>query len=230
MNLFFVYDEYTDIVDGEGAGKIRDIVMDAFRHPEKPRPEGELLLGGMAREFVSFLHFLRMSSYPPSHSSFWIRASSYASPDDHCLSHFVDGFDAYTAAVIREADDRTERKYRTFLDYLSIRRNTIACLPCFALCEFELNLPEEAVYHPQIVALREQAIDLIAIDNVRLRFLSLEPRLTLPPISIGHRILCHGESSGFRATQLCRTRDARTRARHPRRDRLARALCYWCSR
>ena len=63
MNLFWVYDEYTDITDGEGAGKICDIVMDAFRHPEKPRPEGEFLLGEMAREFVSFLHFLRMSSY-----------------------------------------------------------------------------------------------------------------------------------------------------------------------
>ena len=64
MNLFWVYDEYTDIADGEGAGKIRDIVMDAFRHPEKPRPEGEFLLGEMAREFVDLLHFLRMSSYP----------------------------------------------------------------------------------------------------------------------------------------------------------------------
>jgi len=57
MNLFYVYDEYTDIADGEGADKIRNIVMDAFRHPEKPRPEGELLLGEMAREFVPFLFF-----------------------------------------------------------------------------------------------------------------------------------------------------------------------------
>jgi len=57
MNLVYVYDEYTDIADGEGADKIRNIVMDAFRHPEKPRPEGELLLGEMAREFVPFLFF-----------------------------------------------------------------------------------------------------------------------------------------------------------------------------
>jgi len=57
MNLFYVYDEYTDIADGEGADEIRNIVMDAFHHPEKPRPEGELLLGEMAREFVPFLFF-----------------------------------------------------------------------------------------------------------------------------------------------------------------------------
>jgi hypothetical protein len=55
MNLFYVYDEYTDIADGEGADRVRDIVMDAFRHPEKARPDGELLLGEMAKEFVSFL-------------------------------------------------------------------------------------------------------------------------------------------------------------------------------
>ena len=52
MNIFYVYDEYTDIADGEGANKVRDIVMDAFLHPEKPRPEGELLLGRMVQESV----------------------------------------------------------------------------------------------------------------------------------------------------------------------------------
>ena len=64
MNLLYVYDEYTDIVDGEGADQVRAIVMDAFRHPEKPRPEGELLLGEMARESVSFHSFDSMSSHP----------------------------------------------------------------------------------------------------------------------------------------------------------------------
>ena len=69
MNLLYVYDEYTDIVDGEGANQVRDIVMDAFRHPEKPRPEGELLLGEMARESVSFHSFDSM----PSHPSFTLK-------------------------------------------------------------------------------------------------------------------------------------------------------------
>ena len=110
----------------------------------------------------------------PSLSSFWIRASSYASPGDHCLPHFIHEFDAYTAAVIREADDRTKRKYRTFLDYLPLRRDASGCLPAFALCEFGLDLPEEAYYHPRMVALREQGTDLIVVDNVRLRY-SLSP-------------------------------------------------------
>jgi len=146
MNLFYVYDEYTDIADGEGATKIRDIVMDAFHNPHKPRPEGELLVGEMARDF-------------------WIRASNYVSPNSNCLPHFIHDFDTYTEAVAREADDRTKRRYRSFQDYLSIRRDSSGCLPSFALCEFGLDLPEEAFYHPRMAALREQGTDLIAIGN-----------------------------------------------------------------
>lgn len=52
MNIFYVYDEYTDITDGEGANKIREIVLDAFRNPHKTRPEGECPVGAMAREYV----------------------------------------------------------------------------------------------------------------------------------------------------------------------------------
>jgi len=50
MNLLYVFDEFTDIANGKGAGDIRDIVMDALRNPQKPRPEGELLIGEMARK------------------------------------------------------------------------------------------------------------------------------------------------------------------------------------
>ncbi|KAJ3508128.1 hypothetical protein NLJ89_g5926 [Agrocybe chaxingu] len=114
MNIFYVFDEYTDIADGDGADKIRDIIMDAFRNPHKPRPEGELLVGEMARDF-------------------WIRVSGYVSHDAHCLTHFIRDFDTYTAAVVREADDRAKRVYRTFKDYLSIRRDSSGCLPSFAL-------------------------------------------------------------------------------------------------
>ncbi|KAF8151498.1 terpenoid synthase [Crassisporium funariophilum] len=146
MNVFYVYDEYTDITDGEGADKIRDILMDALRNPEKTRPEGECPVGAMTRDF-------------------WIRASSFVSPDAHCLPHFIQDMDDYTAAVVNEADDRANRRYRGFEDYISIRKYSSGCLPSFALCEFGLDLPEEAFHHPLMVALREQATYLIAIGN-----------------------------------------------------------------
>lgn len=98
--------------------------------------------------------------------SYWIRASSIVSPNAHCLPHFIRDFDTYMAGVVMEADDRSKRRYRSFEDYLAIRRDSSGCLPSFALCEFGLDLPEEAFQHPLMSALREQATDLIAIGNV----------------------------------------------------------------
>lgn len=100
------------------------------------------------------------------HHSFCIRACSYVSPFAHCIEHFIEEWDIYTAAVVREADDRTKGIYRTFEEYLAIRRYSSGCLPSFALCEFGLDLPEEAYHHPIMDELREQATDLIAIGNV----------------------------------------------------------------
>jgi hypothetical protein len=38
MNLFYVFDEYTDIADAEGAEEIRNIVVDAMRNCYAPFP------------------------------------------------------------------------------------------------------------------------------------------------------------------------------------------------
>ena len=98
--------------------------------------------------------------------SFCIRATNQVPPGAHCVEHFLEEWDIYTAAVVREADDRTKRIYRTFEEYLPIRRSSSGCMPSFVLCEFGLDLPEEAYHHPIMDELREQATDLIAIGNV----------------------------------------------------------------
>lgn len=67
---------------------------------------------------------------------------------------------------MKEADDRSQRRYRSFQEYLEIRRDSSGCLPSFALCEFGLDLPEKAYNHDRMAALREEATDLIAIGNV----------------------------------------------------------------
>ncbi|KDR73462.1 hypothetical protein GALMADRAFT_72334 [Galerina marginata CBS 339.88] len=146
MNLLFLYDDYTDIADGDKANKIRDTVMDAFRNPHKERLAGDLILGAMARDF-------------------WIRASSYVSPGAACLDHFIDSLDDYTAAVVKEADDRANRRYRSFEDFMLIRRDSSGCFPSIVLCEFGLDIPEEIFHHPRITAIREQGTDLLTIIN-----------------------------------------------------------------
>ena len=50
MNLFFIFDEYSDIANGLEVRKQADIIMDAIRHPAFPRPEGEWVGGEIARQ------------------------------------------------------------------------------------------------------------------------------------------------------------------------------------
>ena len=50
MNLFFVFDEKSDLVDAEEARKQADIIMDALRNPGRPRPENECIVGEVARQ------------------------------------------------------------------------------------------------------------------------------------------------------------------------------------
>ena len=59
MVLFFIYDEFTDKVDGDGARVYAEMVMDAIRNPHEERPQGEPKLGEIARQYVP----------PPIHSA-----------------------------------------------------------------------------------------------------------------------------------------------------------------
>ncbi len=50
MNVFFVFDEYSDVEDEKTVQRFADIIMDALRDPRKPRPAGECLVGEITRQ------------------------------------------------------------------------------------------------------------------------------------------------------------------------------------
>lgn len=50
MHTFFTLDEYTDRCDVAGAKALCDATMDAIENPDKPRPEGESIIGEIARQ------------------------------------------------------------------------------------------------------------------------------------------------------------------------------------
>jgi hypothetical protein len=52
MYTFFVLDKYTDTLDADGARVHCDACMDAILHPDKPRPEGDPLIGEITRQYV----------------------------------------------------------------------------------------------------------------------------------------------------------------------------------
>ena len=64
MVLFFIYDEFTDKVDGEGARVYAEMVMDAIRNPHKERPQGEPKLGEIARQYVTSHAFCELCRIP----------------------------------------------------------------------------------------------------------------------------------------------------------------------
>ena len=49
-NVFFVVEEYTDVLPPHVVRETIDICLDALHNPDKPRPEGENVLGEMMRQ------------------------------------------------------------------------------------------------------------------------------------------------------------------------------------
>ncbi|KAH9965227.1 terpenoid synthase [Russula dissimulans] len=144
MNMFFVYDEYSDVAHEDEVQVMANIIMDALRNPHTPRPKGEWIGGEVTREF-------------------WELAIKTASPGSQ--KRFIETFGTYTQAVVQQAADRTHKHVRTVQEYLEVRRDTIGAKPSFAILETPLNLPEEAVRHPVIEELAILSIDMILLGN-----------------------------------------------------------------
>ncbi|KZT23360.1 terpenoid synthase [Neolentinus lepideus HHB14362 ss-1] len=144
MNLFFVVDEYTDVEPAPVVREMVDVVIDALNNPHKPRPEGEILLGQVAKEF-------------------WELAIKTASPASQ--KHFVEAFTDYLNSVVIQAKDRDTDTIRTIDSYLKMRRENIGARPSYVPGELHLNLPDEAFYHPVIKELEYHIADLIILDN-----------------------------------------------------------------
>ena len=48
--LLFALDEFTDVESELVVRNIVDIILDAIRNPSKSRPQGEIVIGEIARE------------------------------------------------------------------------------------------------------------------------------------------------------------------------------------
>jgi len=142
--LLFIYDEFTDNVDVDGARAYADLVMDILRNPHVERPQGESKLGEITRQF-------------------WLRAMKIASGP--AQRRFIASFAAYVYAVVDEASDRTRGHIRGFADFLELRRLTTAACPSFLSAELGLDIPDEVMAHPELESLRSLAVDSTVLTN-----------------------------------------------------------------
>jgi hypothetical protein len=58
MALFYIFDEYTDKVDGTGALELAEVVVDALRNPHSEHSPGESKLGEIFFFFFFFFFFI----------------------------------------------------------------------------------------------------------------------------------------------------------------------------
>jgi len=144
MDLFFIYDEYTDKLDGDGARNCADIVMDALRNPHKERPQGESKLGEIARQF-------------------WVRTMKVSS--EAAQKRFLESFSIYVYAVTDEALDRNGGHVRGIQDFLEVRRGTVAAYASYICVEMGLYIPDEVMAHPAIGSLLALVADCTLLTN-----------------------------------------------------------------
>ncbi|KAK7694474.1 Delta(6)-protoilludene synthase [Cerrena zonata] len=144
MNLFFVFDEYSDVAAATEVRKQADIIMDALRNPTRPRPKGEWVGGEVARQF-------------------WENAIKTTTLT--AQRRFIDTFQLYTDSVVQQAADRDHSHIRSVDHYFDLRRDTIGAKPSFAILEVKMDLPDEVLNHPSIVTLTAACIDMLIIGN-----------------------------------------------------------------
>lgn len=144
MALFYIFDHFTDNVDGKGARIYAEVVVDALRDPHTQRPRGEPKLGEITRQF-------------------WLRAKRTSCPS--AQRRFIATFTKYAYAVIDEASDRAKGSVRKITDYLRLTRLTAGPYPCFFPLEMDLNIPDEVMAHPSMELLRSLAAESLVLGN-----------------------------------------------------------------
>ncbi|KAJ6458240.1 terpenoid synthase [Mycena sanguinolenta] len=144
MMLFFIIDEYTDVLSAPEVRRYADIVMDALKSPNKPRPGGEPVVGEVARQF-------------------WALGIQSATP--LAQKRFLETFEDYIYSVVDQASDRDDKRIRGSEEYMILRRRTVGLHPSYTMLELGMDLVDEIWNHPVIDELRRIAVDIVFLDN-----------------------------------------------------------------
>ncbi|KAG1796028.1 terpenoid synthase [Suillus plorans] len=144
MNLSFFIDECSDISEEDKFRQQKDAIMDALRHPHKPRPKGEWVGGEIARQF-------------------WERTIRNASGQSQ--KRFISTFDDCLGGILQQVIDRSGHHTRDVQSYFDVRRNTGGAWPSFALLELGLDIPDEVISHPTIEDMVVASVDMIVLAN-----------------------------------------------------------------
>ncbi|KAJ7155535.1 terpenoid synthase [Mycena crocata] len=146
-DLLYIFGMFDDCTDAMGATAVQewvDIIMDAFKSPQAPRPGSEPIIGEMIR-------------------SFWANAINTVGPT--AQKRFIEEFEYYTKAVVEQAQDRDRFVFRNLENYMDVRRNNLGAKPAFALLEMDFEMPQHVYDNSALVTLRKCSVDMICLAN-----------------------------------------------------------------
>ncbi|KAJ7908006.1 terpenoid synthase [Mycena leptocephala] len=144
MAALYCFDEYTDQGDEVFVRQAADIVKDALRNPFKFRPEGEIPIGEVFRQFLA-------RTVPLSSVSVQQR--------------LVETQERAMDAQVQQCVDRKHDFARNSEEYLPIRLHSSSMLPSYVIMELDIVVPDEVYYLPLFEKLRYWGFILICIDN-----------------------------------------------------------------
>ncbi|KAH8103083.1 isoprenoid synthase domain-containing protein, partial [Cristinia sonorae] len=144
MNWLFHLDNLSDDMTDRGTVRTAVDIMNTLYHPKSYR--ASYRVGKMTGDY-------------------WRRLILTASPG--AQQRFQETMDFFFQAVTQQAQDRQNGVVPDLESYISLRRDTSGCKPCWALIEYAYNLtlPDEVMEHPIIVALGEATNDLVTWSN-----------------------------------------------------------------
>ncbi|KAG2749955.1 terpenoid synthase [Suillus brevipes Sb2] len=144
MNWLFNMDDWLDEFDVDSTWGMRECCISSFRDPINS--QAETLGGKMCKSYFS--RFIQTGG-------------------PGCTERFIHTMDLFFIAVAKQADDRAKGHVPDLESYITVRRDTSGCKPCFALIEYaaRIDLPDRVMSHPVIMAMEEATNDLVTWSN-----------------------------------------------------------------
>ncbi|KAG2141867.1 isoprenoid synthase domain-containing protein [Suillus clintonianus] len=146
LNWSFKLDDWLEIdrFDVNDAWRVRDCCMSALRDPIN---------------FQTERYSAKMCK------SFFSRFKETGGPG--CTERFIHTVDLWFISAAKEVDNRAKGHINDVKSYLKLRRGVSGCKPLFTLIEFVngIDLPDEVVSHPVIMALEEAVNDFVSWSN-----------------------------------------------------------------
>lgn len=144
LNWSFTVDDYLDDGNVDDARGMRECCISALRDPinfQTENPAGKIC------------------------KSFFTRFTETAGPG--CTERFIHVLDLFFIAAAKEVNNRAKGHIHDLESYAAPRRDLTGSKSCFVLVEYaaRIDLPDEVISHPVIMAMEDAANDYIAWSN-----------------------------------------------------------------